>query len=116
MINKTLLIERIEREYNYLKEQEVGSEEYNATAARLNVLEDKLADIEKWEVEFVQREEQMKQDKHNQKVNNFWTGVKVVSSIALPIIGLVGITAAEKEIVFRGALKDYTKLFLPKIH
>lgn len=116
MKNKTILIERIQREYEYLRKQEVGTEEYNNAAARLNILEDKLAELEKWEAEFIQKEEQMKQEKHNQKVNNVWGGVKIVGSMLIPIIGLTWITAAEKEITFTGALRDYTKLFLPKMH
>jgi hypothetical protein len=42
-----ILKEQISREYDYLKEQDVGSDEYNASMKRLNELESKLADIQK---------------------------------------------------------------------
>lgn len=103
MNTETLLRERIEREYAYQKEHEVGTDEYNASMSRLNVLEDKLADLEN-----------SKSEKNDRITKNILEGIKVVSSVALPIIGLVTITAFEKNDTFTSALKGYVNCFMPK--
>ena len=95
---KSLLTKLIERESEYLAKQEVGSEEYNKSLQRLMELEKQKTESPKSERVF----------------RNVLETVKVASGIALPLIGLVCITATEKEYTFRGALRDYTKLFLPK--
>lgn len=51
MYSKTLLLKEIDREFNYLNKQEVGSDEYNESLNRFNTLVDKLAEIEKAEDE-----------------------------------------------------------------
>ena len=51
MIAKTLLLKEINREFEYLNEKEVGSEEYNKSLERFNGLVDRLAEIEKAEDE-----------------------------------------------------------------
>jgi hypothetical protein len=48
---KTLVNEAIEREYEYLKNHDVGTDEYNDSLKRLTGLEEKLADLEKNENE-----------------------------------------------------------------
>lgn len=111
---KTLLCEDIERERNYLHGQEVGSEAYNESLKRLGALEDKLFDLEKLEFEAASKEKQLKDEKKDRLTKNVIEGVKVVGGIVIPVIGLVWITATEKETTFCGALKDYTKLFIPK--
>lgn len=93
---KALLMEQYERELNHLAEQEDGSEEYVASLYRLMDIEKQLASHKEWVSKTALE-----------------TG-KVVSGVVVPIIGLVAITAAEKEISFVGALRDYTKYFLPK--
>lgn len=95
---KGLLLECIEREKAYLVEQEVGSEEYNASLHRLMELEKQMSESPKSE----------------RLYRNILEGVKVAGGVLLPIIGLVCITATEKDCTFTGALKDYTKLFLPR--
>lgn len=97
---KNLLMECIERENAYLADQEVGSEEYKASLKRLMDLEKQMSES----------------PKNDRVIRNVIEAVKVGGSIVLPIIGLVCITATEKEYTFTGALKDYTKLFLPKHH
>ena len=129
---QTLLSEQIEREYEYLEDQEVGSEEYNASMKRLNILEDKFIELEKFESETVAKSKQVQLDskrleletetkarlnedeKKDKRIKNILEGVKIGTSIVMPIIGLVWITAAEKEITFCGALKGYASMFVPK--
>lgn len=111
---RTLLCEDIKRERNYLQEQEVGSNEYNESLKRLGALEDKLFDLEKFESETAAKQQQAKEEKTDRWIKIGLEGVKVVGGIVVPIIGLVWITATEKETTFCGALKDYTKLFIPK--
>ena len=100
---ETLLRERIEREYKYQKQHDVGSEEYNASMIRLNTLEDKLAELEK-----------SKSEKRDRFVKNCIEGVKVASGVALPIFGFVVVTAFEKEDTITSALKGVVNCFLPK--
>lgn len=100
---KTLVLELIEEERKHLKEQEIGTDEYDASLKRLVTLEGKLAELEQLE----------KEDK-DKKVKNIIEVVKVGCGVVIPLIGLVCITASEKEITFTGALKEYTRLFIPK--
>lgn len=111
---KTYLCEDIKRERSYLHEQEVGSEEYNASLKRLSDLEGKLFDLEKFESETAKKDEQTKDEKKDKLIRNVFEGVKIVSGVVTPFIGLIWITAVEKEITFVGALKGYTNLFIPK--
>ena len=86
-----------ERENAYLAEQEVGSEEYKASLSRLMAIREAMNNPNKrWIVETTLE------------------GVKVASGVILPLIGLVWITATEKDITFTGALREYTKYFFPK--
>lgn len=98
MKTKKLLMELIEREREYLAEQEVGGEEYNASLQRLMALEKQVSDP----------------DKADRVIKNILEAVKVSSGIVLPVVGLVWITATEKESTFTGVLKEYTKYFFPK--
>lgn len=111
---KSLLREDIKREHEYLRELEVGSEEYNESLKRLSNLEDKLFELEKFEFESANKSEQIKDEKKDKTTKNALEITKIVVSIVVPIVGLIGITAQEKEITFCGALKDYAKLFIPK--
>ena len=96
MRSKTILMEQIERERTYLAGLETGSNEYADSQARLLELEKQLAEQE------------------DTLVRTIIEISKVTIGFATPIIGLVWITAAEKDITFTGALRDYTKCFLPK--
>ena len=111
---KTLLYDDIEREHDYLSEQEVGSEEYNSSLKRLSDLEAKLFDLEKFESETAMRNEQMQDEKKDRLIKNIFEGVKIGSGIVVPIIGLVAITAFEKDDTFTSALKGYVNCFIPK--
>lgn len=95
MRNKNLLMEQIERETKYLAEQTVGTEEYVKSQERLMALQKQLTELD------------------DQTKRFGLETIKVAGGILLPIIGLIGITAAEKEITFTGALREYTKYFLP---
>ena len=127
-MDKTLLLNLIEREQNYFESQESGSEEYINSPARLMKLNSQLTDLEKTEMELKTTEEKLeltkaelevtkdvsvKEDK-DRLIRNVLEGVKVGSGIILPIIGLVAITAVEKDITFTGSLREYTRYFLPK--
>ena len=109
-MDKTLLLNLIEREQNYFEDQKPGSEEYVNSQARLMKLSSQLTDLEKSEAE----KEASAKDQKNTLIRNVLEGVKVGSGIVLPIIGLVAITAVEKEITFTGSLREYTRYFLPK--
>lgn len=99
---KRLVTELIERERAYLAEQETGSPEYCASQKRLMDLEKLAQEIRTGDVTW------------ERIFKIALETIKVIGGIVLPIIGLVCITAAEKDIAFTGALRDYTKLFLPK--
>lgn len=103
MNSETLLRERIKREYEYQKEHDVGTDEYNASMSRLNTLEDKLTELEN-----------SKSEKNDRIVKNVIEGVKVGSGIVLPIIGLVAITAFEKNDTFTTSLRGFVQCFIPK--
>lgn len=97
-MKKNALKVAYERENAYLAEQEVGSEEYKASLQRLMAIQEAMnnPNNKKWIVE------------------TSIEGVKVATGIIMPAIGLVWITAAEKDISFVGALREYTKYFFPK--
>ena len=109
-MDKTLLSNLIEREQNYFDSQESGSEEYVNSQARLMKLNSQLTELEKAEAE----KEASAKDQKNTLIRNVLEGVKVGSGIILPIIGLVAITAVEKDTTFTGSLREYTRYFLPK--
>ena len=109
-MDKTLLLNLIEREQNYFDSQESGSEEYVNSQARLMKLNSQLTEQEKAESE----KEASAKDQKNTLIRNVLEGVKVGSGIVLPIIGLVAITAVEKDTTFTGSLREYTRYFLPK--
>ena len=109
-MDKTLLLNLIEREQNYFDSQESGSEEYVNSQARLMKLNSQLTELEKAESE----KEASAKDQKNTLIRNVLEGVKVGSGIVLPIIGLVAITAVEKDTTFTGSLREYTRYFLPK--
>ena len=109
-MDKTLLLNLIEREQNYFDSQESGSEEYVNSQARLMKLNSQLTELKKAESE----KEASAKDQKNTLIRNVLEGVKVGSGIVLPIIGLVAITAVEKDTTFTGSLREYTRYFLPK--
>lgn len=111
---KTLLREDIEREHNFMCDQEVGSDEYNASMKRLGELENKLFDLMKLESESADKNKQMIDEKKDRKIKYILEGVKTASGIIVPFVGLVGIMAFEKEQTFTSALRDYVKCFVPK--
>lgn len=102
------LTELIEREKAFLSEQEVGTDEYVASLNRLTKLEQQLVEIQK-------HKDTVSEGKKNRILGAIGAVAKVaIVDIGIPVVGLIAITAAEKEITFTGALRDYTKLFLPK--
>lgn len=112
---KYLLLKQIERESEYLAGHEVGTEEYNKSLTRLITLEEKLADLEKFEFESVRKDQQIADEKKDRIVKNIIDGAKfVIGGVVIPVVGLVCITATEKDTTFTGALKEYTRFFIPK--
>ena len=104
MQSEKMILELIERERLYLNSCEVGTDEYNASLQRITTLEERLADLEKF-----------KKDQTDRIVKNFIEAGKfIIGGVVVPVIGLVCITASEKDISFTGALKEYTRLFIPK--
>ena len=127
-MDKTLLLNLIEREQNYFDDQSPGDEEYVNSQKRLMNLKSQLTDLEKTEAELKTTEEKLeitkaelevtkdvsvKEDK-DRLIRNVLEGIKIGSGIVLPIIGLIAITAVEKDITFTGSLREYTRYFLPK--
>ena len=127
-MDKTLLLNLIEREQTYFESQKPGSEEYVDSQSRLMKLSSQLADLEKTETELKTTEEKLELSKaelevtkdvsvkenKDRLIRHILEGVKVGSGIVLPIIGLVAITAVEKDTTFTGSLREYTRYFLPK--
>lgn len=115
METKNRLMKQLERERIYCESLEVGSEEYVASLYRLLDLEKQLAELEKFEAETDRKNQELA----NERINQLWgrlleVGKIVIVDVGIPVAGLVAITAVEKDITFTGALRDYTKLFLPK--
>ena len=126
-MDKTLLLNLIEREQYYFESQKPGSEEYVDSQSRLMKLSSQLADLEKTETELKTTEEKLEiskaklevtkdvsvKENKDRLIRHILEGVKVGSGIILPIIGLVAITAVEKDTTFTGSLREYTRYFLP---
>lgn len=93
---KSLLVKLIEREEEHFDSCDVGSEEYNASLARLTKLREQL-DAQK-----------------DQKGKLVLEGVKVAGGIVLPVIGWVVITAFEREDTLTSSLKKTVDCFLPR--
>ena len=111
---KDLLREDIKREHDFMCEQQVGSDEYNASMKRLGELENKLFDLVKLESESADKEKQLTDAGKDRKIKYIFEGIKVASGVIVPFVGLVGIMAFEKEQTFTSALRDYVKCFVPK--
>ena len=112
---KETLMNLKKREEAYLNAQKVGSDEYNYSMNRLLDIERQLRAIDETEETAKRREKEAKSEHRHRMFDHGIDILKVVGTgILLPVIGLVCMTAAEKEITFRGALSDYTKLFIPK--
>ena len=113
-MDKTLLLNLTEREQSYSENQRPGSEEYVDSQTRLMKLNAQLTELEKAEEDLKLSKDTTAKDQKNTLIRNVLEGVKVGSGIVLPIIGLVAITAVEKDITFTGSLREYTRFFLPK--
>ena len=113
-MDKTLLLNLIEREQIYFENQKPGSEEYVDSQTRLMKLNAQLTELEKAEEDLKLSKDTTAKDQKNTLIRNVLEGVKVGSGIVLPIIGLVAITAVEKDTTFTGSLREYTRYFLPK--
>ena len=111
-MDETLLLNLIEREQNYFEGQKPGSEEYVNSQERLVKLNGQLMELGKAEAE----KEASAKDQKDKLIRNVLEGIKIGTGIILPIIGLVAITAVEKEITFTGSSREYTRYFLPKIN
>ena len=115
MYSKTVLYGMIDRERDYLETQEVGTEEYNSSLQRLKGLNEQLKEIEQFETEFEAKEKETKEVKKDRFTKNaIEIGKFVLGGVVVPVVGLVCITATEKDCTFTGALKEYTRLFIPK--
>ena len=65
---RALLNEQIERERLFLSKQDVGSDEYNDSMKRLGILEDKLLELNRFELDSVSRKQQINDENKNNKV------------------------------------------------
>ena len=110
----TNLCEMRDREREYLLGQEPGSEEYVKSQRRLLDIEKQLHEMDNNDAALVTKQTEVKSERRDRITRNIIEGIKAGAGIVLPLIGLVCITATEKESTFTGTLKDYTKLFIPK--
>lgn len=113
-MDETLLTTLIEREKEYFDDQEPGSKEYVESQNRLMKLKSQLTDLEKSRTELEESKDVSEKDQKDKLIRNILEGIKVGSGIILPIIGLIGITAVEKDTTFTGSLRGYTSYFMPK--
>ena len=110
----TNLCEMRDREREYLLMQDPGSEEYIKSQLRLLDIEKQLHEMDNNDAALVTKTAEVKSERRDRITRNIIEAVKAGAGIVLPLIGLVCITATEKDSTFTGALKDYTKLFIPK--
>ena len=99
---RRVIEEQIERERTYLANQDVGTDNYNASLERLGGLEDKLISIDR-----------NNDEKKDRKIKYAFEAIKISTGVIIPIVGLVVITAEEREITYRSALKGFINYFLP---
>lgn len=85
----------IERENEYFNKQEPGTDEYVDSQKRLCMLQDKLAELDKGDIET-----------KGEFKKFILECVKIGVSIVIPVFGLVVITAQEREITYTSALKS----------
>ena len=129
---ESLVLDEINDINETLENLAVGSKEYEALANRRDRLLDKAIEIgkfnaeanlkqqqidaekERFDIECERKQQQMEDEKKDRFVKNVLEEFKVGGAIVFPVIGLVWITAAEKDISFTGALREYTKYFLPR--
>lgn len=110
----TNLCEMRDRERDYLMGLEPGSDEYVKSQSRLLNIEKQLHEMDNTDSNLVVRKAEVKSERRDRITRNIIEGFKAGAGIVLPLIGLVCITATEKDTTFTGALRDYTKLFIPK--
>lgn len=114
MTSKEVLLNLRQREYNYLASQKDASDEYTKSLQRLMSIEERIFKMEEAEKDGERKQKLSKSERRSLIFTNIMEGIKTAGGIALPIIGLVWITATEREITFTGALREYTKYFLPR--
>ena len=111
---KTLLNEQIERERLFLKSQEVGTDEYNDSMKRLCILEDKLLELKKFEVDSASKVQQLNDENKNNKVKNRIEIAKIVVGVITSFGGLALIEMYQKDDTFTGVMKGWLNVFMPK--
>lgn len=111
---RTLLTEQIGRERTYLLAQEVGTDEYNDSTKRLNALEDKLFDLEKFEFESAKDIEQAKDEKKDKWTKNAIEILKIIVQSAVTVGGLAAVLAFEKNDTITSVMKGWLNLLIPK--
>ena len=116
MKSKDLLMKQIEREQIYLDKQKIGTEEYEDSFNRLQSLRKELANIEKTEAELEMKKQELAESKKDKFAKNCIEVGKVVGTgMIMPAIGLVAITAFEKDDSFTSSLKRIIDSFTPKM-
>lgn len=98
---KETLYEQYKREYEYLKQQKVGTEEYNNSRKRMHEIELQIAEIES-------SDSSSKDRKIGYAVDIGKTVFGFVGSVGLTLYLL----AKEENIPFNRALQDLSKFFL----
>lgn len=89
---KTLLNERIEKDFKSLEGVELGSEQYKATVDGITKLADRVIEIDKVEIERKEKAD----ERLDRWVNNGLTGVKVIGGIVVAVWGTVATINFEK--------------------
>lgn len=111
---KTLLLEQIKRENEYLRKQQVGTEDYVNSMYRINELESKLAEVEQFESDAARKDKQWKEEMTDRTIKNIIEGVKTASGFVMPMIGLFVILKWEETGSITTALRGYVNNFIPK--
>lgn len=112
---KNLLVEELECQIDELHKTEVGTEQYKITVDGITKLIDKVNDIDKIEIDrldkvekrandFDIRTQEMEDEKKDRLVKNVLTGVSVVGGLGLAVWGTCTSMKFEKEDSFTSTL------------
>ena len=85
-VNDALRVE-IEREFNRLKEMEVGSEEASNAVNDVTKLYDRLLEAERAESEGYEKAEDRKAEQRNRMIGHIITGISVVGGMVISVWG-----------------------------
>lgn len=104
MKNESLIHEEITREFEKLKEMEVGSDQYKATVEGITKLADRAIEIDRLNLEAEEKSKDREEGKIDRLVRNGLTAAGVVIPAAVTVWGTICAFNFEKE----GAITSQT--------